>query len=145
MTADPSLELQKAFRTLLKADTDLATLMGGRVRFFDHVPERTPRTYIEYRQGQVQEWDTSPADDESVSGDGKEHTVSFNVWSDYEGVKELRKILRRIYDLLQNNTGMSLTGHKLVNLRFLFEDVVPEPDGQSYHGIAQYRAITEEI
>lgn len=143
MSNDPTIELQKAIRSVIKADATLATLMGGTVRFYDHVPERTDQPYIEYREGSTAAWDTSESG--SSTGFGKEHTISINVWSDYEGTKQMRQILRRVYDLLQNNTSMVLSGHKLVNLRFMFDDIVPEPDGQSYHGISQYRAITEEI
>lgn len=142
MSADPSLELQKAVRTLLTGDSELATLMGGTVKFLDHVPEREDQPYIVYRESSTQEWDTSVAG--SASGFGKQHTVSLNVWSDYEGVKQTRLILRRVYDLLQNNTSLALVGHSLVNMLFMFDDVVQEPDAQVYHGISQYRAITEE-
>lgn len=141
--ADPALELQKSIRGVLVADSTLASLMGGAVKFFDYVPERESLPYIEYREGSTAEWDVDETG--SATGFGREHTLTINVWSGYEGVKELRGILRRVYDLLQNNTSLSLVDHNLVNLRFMFDDVVREPDGQSYHGISQFRAITEEI
>lgn len=141
--ADPILELQAAVRTALLADATLATLMGGTVRFYDYVPEDSAQPYIVYRSGNVAAWDTDETD--AKTGFGHEHMFTFNIWSSYEGTQEALNILRRIYDLMQNDAGtLSLATHTLVNLRFMFQDIVPEPDGQSYHAVAQYRAITEE-
>lgn len=138
MSADPELELKKAFKTLFDADATLASLMGGSVRCFDHAVENQPDPYIVMNFVSEQNWDTDLEF-------GREHVVQFSVWSSYEGTKEAKQILRRIYDMIQNDAaGLTLTDHNLVNLYYTFGDVVREPDGQSYQAVAQYRAITEE-
>jgi len=137
-----SWELQKAIKTLLVGDATLATLLGGAVRFYDLVPEGAALPYIEYGEAGITAWDTDPADDRS--GDGEEHTITIHIWSSYEGKKEVSLVQRRVRELLQNNTSLSLTGHILVNMRFLVSDTVRDPDGQAFHGISQFRAVTEE-
>lgn len=142
MAASASWELQKAIKTWLTGDTALATLMGGAVRFYDAVPEGAELPYIEYGDAGILEWGTDVADDRS--GDGEEHTVSIHIWSSYEGKKEVSLIQRRVHELLHDNTVLALTDHILVNMRFQFSDAVRDPDGQAFHGISQFRAVTEE-
>lgn len=141
MTTSAKLEVQGAIRNALKADATLTTLLGGTFRFFDRVPEREEMPYIYYR-ARAGEWDTSETD--AASGDGKEIECNIHVWSKYEGLKECEQILQRITDLLQNNTSLALSGHNLVNMRFVYSDIVEDEDGKSIHGIVQFRAVTEE-
>ena len=137
-----SWELQKAINALLTADATLATLLGGTVRLYDAVPENAELPYIEFGGAGILEWGTDPADDRS--GDGEEHTLTFHVWSSYEGKKEVSLVQRRMHELLHDKTSLDLDGHTLVNLRFLMSDTVRDPDGQAFHGISQFRAVTEE-
>lgn len=142
MSESASWELQKAIKTLFTGDASLATLLGGTVRFYDLVPEDAALPYIEFGEAGITAWDTDVAD--SRSGFGEEHLLSIHVWSSYEGKKEASLIQRRVRELLQDNTSLSLGGHTLVNMRFLFSDLVRDPDGQAFHAISQFRAVTEE-
>jgi hypothetical protein len=38
---------------------------------------------------------------------------------------------------------LTLVDHDLVNLRHEFSEARPDPDGDTYHGIVRYRAVTE--
>jgi hypothetical protein len=136
---DPSWELQTAIVGRLKADVALARLTGGKARIYDYVPEREEFPYIVYENPNTAEWDTS-------SEYGSAQVLQINVWSRREGAKEARLILRRVQNLLHDQeAGLTLNGHKLVNLRMTFQQMVKEPDGQHYHGVLRFRAITEEV
>lgn len=136
-------ELQKAIKTALEADADLATAMGGSVSFFDYVPEREAMPYLEFDPSTNSEWDVTPYD--SSDGYGKEHQIMLHSWSSYEGHKETEAILDAIERALRDEVFMpTLTGHRLVNIRHQFSDRLPDPDRQAYHGVIQFRAVTEE-
>ena len=138
MVSSASWEVQKAIINRLTADTAIQNLVGNPARVFDYATESVDFPYIEYKENSTQEWDT----DLDI---GKEHTISLNVWSRAEGSKETWLILRAIESSLQDFTSLTLNDHNHVNMRFLFSDLVRDPDGQTYHGIAQYRIITEEV
>ena len=38
---------------------------------------------------------------------------------------------------------LTLTGHRLINLRHEFSEARRDPDGETIHGIARFRAVTE--
>ncbi len=42
-----------------------------------------------------------------------------------------------------NDQQLSLDGHRLVNLRHELSEARRDPDGETYHGIARFRAVTE--
>lgn len=133
MAEDSALELQKAHIALLKGDAGLQALIGQRV--FDYVARNTTYPYIRYFNEGASEWDHSDAD-------GETHLIQIHAFSDAEGSLEVRKILRVAHELIQGVTTLSLTDHNLVNCRRTGSDVFRE--GQVYHGIGLYRAVTEE-
>ncbi len=130
---DAALELQKQHVALLRADTGLQALIDQRV--FDYVARRTDYPYIVYTIANDEEWDYSDAD-------GEVQSVTIHVFSDEEGSSEARRILRMAHELIQDNTGLSLTDHNLVNCRRVSGDMTRED--QIYHAIGLYRAVTEE-
>lgn len=140
--SDPSFELQKAMRAAMLADAGLQALMGNPPAIFDHVPERAAMPYIQHDEPGTAEWDVTPT--ETDDGFGHEHTIMLHVWSAYEGKKEVGAILYRLEELFRD-ASLSLTGHRLVNIRYQFSDRLRDPDGQAYHGVIQFRAVTEEV
>jgi hypothetical protein len=42
-----------------------------------------------------------------------------------------------------NDQTLPLSDHDLVNLRHEFAEVRLDPDGDTFHGIVRYRAVTE--
>jgi len=139
--SDPSFELQCAMRDAAVADAALQALMGGAVAFYDHTPERAEMPYIVGDEPQSAEWDVTPT--ETDDGFGKEHRIMLHVWSAYEGRKEVSAILRRLEEIYRD-FAPALTGHRLINIRFQMSDRLRDPDGQAYHGVIQFRAVTEE-
>ena len=85
------------------------------------------------------------ARDWSTSTDtGDEHTVTLHAWSRGKGRRETFSILGAIQAALHDQT-LVLDGHRLINLRHDFSDARRDPDGETLHGIARFRAITEPL
>lgn len=143
--SDPAFELQAAMRATILGDDapgGLQELMGDPVALYDHVPENAAMPYIQHDEPGTSEWDVTPT--ETDDGYGHEHTIMLHVWSSYEGKKEVGAILYRL-EVLFRDWSPSLTGHRLVHIRYQFSDRLRDPDGQAYHGVIQFRAVTEEI
>lgn len=140
--SDPGFELQKAMRIAILGDATLKAMVSDPVRLFDHVPENAAMPYIQHDEPGTAEWDVTPT--ETDAGFGHEHQLMLHVWSSYEGKKEIGAILYRLEQLFRS-WSTSLTGHRLVNIRYQFSDRLRDPDGQAYHGVIQFRAVTEEI
>jgi hypothetical protein len=136
MATSASYALRAALITLTKADATLATILGGTVQMYDHVPEDAVIPYIEYRSS-ARTWDTT-------TDRGDEFDVSINVWSHAEGSKQCEDVMRRI-DEIWRAAAPSLTDHRLVNLERQFQDIIREEGGQTYHGFQRWRAVTEEV
>lgn len=133
MAQDSALSLQIAHIAALKADATLAPLVGTKV--YDYVPEKSAYPYLVYHITDSDEWDTT-------TDNGDEHSVYVHVFDDAEGSKRARRIMQRVYELLHDVTTYPLTDHKLVNSRRVMRAM--EREGQLYHGIGLFRAITEE-
>ena len=67
-----------------------------------------------------------------------------HVWSRYAGRKQVDAVLRAIRDALHTAT-LTLTDHRLINIRQEFTEARRNSDGETYHGIARYRAVTEPL
>lgn len=133
MAQDSALSLQIAHIAALKADATLVSLVGAKV--YDYVPEKSAYPYLIYHITDSDEWDTT-------TDNGDEHSVYVHVFDDAEGSKRARRIMQRVYELLHDVTTYSLTDHQLVNSRRVMRAM--EREGQLYHGIGLFRAITEE-
>lgn len=137
MTTPASTALRGALITLAKADATLATLMGGAVKIWEHVPENAVHPYLELRASGTRAWDTT--------GDrGKEHEVSVNCWSHEEGSKQCEAILGRLEEIWRDQRP-TIADHRVVNLELQFADIIREEGGQTYHGFQRWRAVTEEV
>jgi len=133
MAADASERLIRAHIEALRSDATIHSDVGDRI--YDYVPRNTKYPYIVYHITDSDEWDTT-------TDNGEEHAVYVHVWDDKEGSKRARKIMQRVYELLHDVTSYSLTDHNLVNCRRVSRTMTRE--GQLYHGIGLFRAVTEE-
>lgn len=130
---DAALQLQTAHIAAFKADATLGTYVGDNI--FDYVPRKTDYPYIVYHITDSDEWDTT-------TDNGEEHAVYVHVFDDAEGSKRARQIMQRVYELLHDVTSYVMADHNLVNCRRVMRTM--EREGQLYHGIGLFRAITEE-
>jgi len=129
-----SWALQQSIFATLGADAALTGLLGG-ARVFDDVPQASPFPYLTFGQSVVRDWSTG-------SEDGSEHILTLHVWSQGKGKKEAHEIMGAIRDALHDQ-ALTLSGHRLVNLRHELSEARREPDGDTTHGIVRYRAVTE--
>lgn len=134
--ASASFELQKAIFSKLTADAGVLALLGG-PRVYDDVPSRTEFPYMTFGQTTERDWSTS-------TDPGKEHTITLHAWSRGRGRKEADDILSASVAALHNQT-LTLTGYRLINLQHQFSDARRDPDGETFHGLARFRAVTEPL
>ncbi len=134
---DPSFALQVAVISALAADGTVQAYLGAPARVYDDTPRHTAFPYVTLGNVTVASWDTA-------TELGHEHTLTLNAWSRQGGQKEAKAVLAAAYDVL-HTAALSLGGHRLISLRFEFADVFRDADGETVHGIARYRALTEPL
>ncbi len=130
----PSWSLQQAIFSTLSADAALTALIGAD-RVFDDVPQDSPLPYVTLGPVTAQDWSTG-------SEDGTEHLLTVHVWSGARSKKQAHEILGAIRAAL-HDAPLSLGGHTLINLRHERSDIRRAPDGETIHGLARFRAVTE--
>jgi hypothetical protein len=131
-----SIALQTALYTALTTNADLTTLLGG-PRVYDDAPQATTFPYITFGQSIVRDAATS-------TEPGDEHIVTIHVWSRAPGRRETQSILDQIRSLVHDR-ALTLTNHRLINIRHEFSDIRRDPDGETLHGLLRLRAVTEPV
>jgi hypothetical protein len=132
----PAWSLQQSVFAALGADAALTALLGaGRV--YDDVPQGSPLPYVTLGRATAQDWSMG-------SEDGTEHVFTVHVWSGARGKKQAHEILGAIRAALHDQP-LSLAGHDLINLRHEHSEIRRDPDGETVHGIARFRAVTEPV
>jgi len=134
--AEAGWALQQAIYGALIADAALTSLLGG-AKIFDDVPQRTDFPYLTFGRSSLRDWSTG-------TESGAEHVVTLHVWSREAGRREVRQIMSVLRAALHDQ-ALVPAGHNLVNLRHEFSEARREPDGDTYHGIVRFRAVTEPI
>lgn len=134
--AGAGLELQKSIYQRLRNDAGLAQMLGG-AKVYDATPQRTEFPYITFGQSVMRDWATA-------TEPGHEHIVTLHVWSRAAGRREVHEIMGAIESLL-HDAALVVAGQRLVNLRHEFSDARRDPDGETFHGIVRYRAVTEPV
>lgn len=76
---------------------------------------------------------------------GQEITATFHCWTRGSGntslaltTKQVMEMMAALYAAL-HEAEFSVSGQDLVSCRFDFGQVIEEPDGQTFHGVARYR------
>ncbi len=127
-------ELQKAVYQTLAADAALQAEIGDPARIFDDPPPDALFPYLTLGEAHASDW-------KGVEG-GLEHDVKLYVFSRYAGRREVKRILGAVYDAL-HEAALTVTGHDLINIRFVFADAFRRSDGETYQGVARFRAVTQ--
>jgi hypothetical protein len=126
--------LQQSVFAALSADAALTALLGpGRI--FDDVPQGTALPYVALGRTTAQDWSTG-------SEDGTEHLFTVHVWSSARGKKQAHEVLGAVRAALHEQP-LAVAGHSLINLRHEHSEVRRDPDGETIHGLARFRAVTE--
>jgi hypothetical protein len=134
MPAVGSWALQRSLYQALANSLELVTLLGG-VRVYEDPPQSAPYPFITLSQSVVRDWSTGTEDD-------AEHSLTLHVWSRAGGKKEMLEIVEAIRALLHDKP-LALEDHYLINLRHEFSEARPDPDGDTFHGVVRYRAVTQ--
>lgn len=132
--ANAAWALQQAVYAALANDAPLVALLGG-ARVYDVVPTRAEFPYVTFAQTAERDWSTG---DEA----GGEHALTLHVWSRGGGRKETLAIVAAAREVL-HEAALSLAGFRLINLRHEVSEVRRDGDGETYHGIVRFRAVTE--
>ena len=133
MSADSSWELQQAIYTVLTGDATLMALITG---VHDHVPQGAAFPYVTIGESTARDWS-------AVGVSGIESTLIVHVRSRKRGHKEVKQILAEIHRIL-HDVDLTVPGHVLVWLRFVFARTTRDPDGATHHGLSRFRALTNE-
>ncbi len=128
--------LQSGLYQALVADATLISLLGGSY-IHDDTPQRPQFPYVTISQSLLRDWSTG-------SEPGHEHVITLHIWSRARGKKQAHDIANALQARLHDGT-LALTDHRLVNLRHEFTQIRRDPDGETYHGIVRFRAVTEVI
>jgi len=128
-----SWALQSAVFAALSGDATLQSLVSTRI--FDAVPRDAAFPYAVLGDGKETNWDTA-------TEEGSEHQFTVTVWSRNGGHKEAKSVADAIRFVL-NGATLSLSGHALVDLRFLDCEYARDTDGETYSATLRFRAVTE--
>lgn len=134
--AAASLALRQVIYARLIADAAVVAALGGE-RVYDDVPVRSEFPYLTFGQITERDWSTS-------TDEGSEHAITLHVWSRGRGRKETDSVLAVVRAALHDQ-DLAMSGHRLVNLRHEFSETRRDGDGETFHGIARFRAVTEAV
>jgi hypothetical protein len=65
-----------------------------------------------------------------------------HVWSRYQGKRESYEIADAIRKVL-DDAELALDDHQLINLTHQYSDLKRDSDGETYHAVLRFRAVTE--
>jgi len=134
--ASAGWDLQRAVHTALAADAPLIALLGE-LSIYDTVSQNAAFPYLVIDQTQIRDWSTG-------TEPGTEHMLMLHVWSRYAGKKEAYEIADAVRAVL-DGVLLSLDGYQLVNLRHQYSELKRDEDGETYHGVLRFRAVTEPL
>ena len=131
-----SLAVQEAIYQALAGDASLQTFIGNPPRLYDHYPDGPIFPFVMLGETREKDWPGVV--------DGLEHDVRIHAFSLYGGqyeAKELKALIRASL----HDRALSLNGFHLINLRFVFADILRQRDGESWSAVLRFRAITQPI
>lgn len=131
-----SLALQKSVVAALAGNTALLALLGG-PSIHDGAPQGTPHPYVTVGQTRVIDWSTG-------TEPGDEHLLTLHAWSKQPGKSQVHAILSAIRTAL-HEAALVLDGHRLISLRHQFSEARRAADGETWHGLVRFRALTEPL
>jgi hypothetical protein len=126
--------LRASIHDALVADGALNTLLGG-PRIYDEPPRGVAFPYVTLGEARVSDFSTG-------TEPGEEHQLTLHAWSRQGGHREAHLIAGALLQAL-DDAPLTITDHRLVNLRFALADVRREADGRTYHALVRFRAVTE--
>jgi hypothetical protein len=133
---NPGLALQQAMRTTLLAHAPLTLLLGG-AHVFDEVPRGEPPSHVAFDTIETRDWDVKDQR-------GHEHFVTISIQTNERGRKLAQEIADAI-ELALHDVQLTLTGHRLINLRLVFGSVARDRTSKPFGATMRFRAATEPL
>jgi hypothetical protein len=133
MSASWALQ-QAVFATLSSSDA-MKDAFGDPPRIYDTPPRGTAFPYCVIGDDAAQDWSTA-------TEAGSEHALAVHVWSRANGHREAKLAAEALRDAL-DGAALAITGHALVDLRWLATDFTREPDGETLRATLRFRAVLE--
>jgi hypothetical protein len=124
--------LQRGIYQALANSLDLVTLLGG-VRVYDDAPQSAPYPFITLGQSVIRDWSTAAKSVPSIASpcmSGRAPAAS-------------RRCSRSSRRSGRPCKPLAPEGHYRVNLRHEFSEARLDPDGDTFHGVVRYHAVTE--
>lgn len=131
--ADPSLDLQGAIVTALKAAAPVTALVGQRI--YDTPPSSKTFPYISYGSDFV-------LDDSVDCITAYEVAIQIDVWSRAIGQPEMKRIAGAVRAAL-HDVDLTLDEHGLVLIEHETTRYLQDPDGLTHHAAIGFRALAD--
>ena len=131
-----ALALQQAMRAALLADTALVTLLGGS-HVYDEVPRGEPQLFVSFGNIETRDWSV-------MDQKAHEHFMTLDVVTNERSRALAQNICNRIEAVL-DNASLTLTGHRLINLRSVFWSVARTKSEPKFGATLRFRAATEPL
>jgi len=103
---------------------------------FDNVPQDSAFPYLVIGDDTSVEWDA----DDFI---GSDSTVTIHAWSQYRGRKEVKEMLRVVYNAL-HRAEFAIEGGALIECSAEFQQTFVESDGLTRHGVIRFRVLVED-
>lgn len=136
MKINPAWDLQSALWQRLTVNPDLLAVLGA-PRLYDDVPQSATFPFVTLGDIRSNDWSTQ-------THAGHEHILTLHAWSRAKGRKQVQAILQALETAL-DDAALALKSHRLITLRLVFWDARRELDGETYHGLMRFRAVTEPL
>ncbi len=120
-----SFDLQSAVYSLLSGDSALDSLIGNN-RIYDNVPQNSAYPYVVIGL-------ESSINVGTKTLDGNIYSLDIDVWSQYRGQKEIKQVIERLYQLL-NDATISVSGASSIMSYVKNTSTFVEADGITRHG-----------
>ena len=134
MPTNASAALRAAVHDALMSDARVTSALGG-PKIYDEPPRAAAFPYVTLGEARI-------ADFSAGAERSEEHQLTLHAWSRQGGHREAHMISGALLQAL-DDAPLTLTDHRLVNLRFSVADVRREADGRTYHALVRFRAMTE--
>ncbi len=132
----PALSLQQAARSALLARSSLTLLLGG-AHIFDEAPRGANPPYVVFTGIETRDWSV-------VDQKAHEHFITIEVMTNARSRALAQNITAEI-ELALDDALLTLTDHKLVNLRHIFSNVTRSISTSNYGALLRFRAATEPL
>ncbi len=104
---------------------------------YDQVPEKASYPYVTLGEDTNLDWSTK-------NTRGHETTHTLHVWSEYEGMDEVKSIMDEVARAI-TGAPLILGDFAVASAKLEFSTAMRDPDGKTRHGVLRFRFLIEEV